>query len=304
MTALNEVPRILFLFHENGVSEIHIRFVCNQNLARSQILAAYFEKIFPRDQVDSCGLIAKEGLNLPRVVAEIFDIWGLSAREKTSKNIYAHAGEMTDNTIVVSISSYISEELRNIGFKGRIVDLESYSQKLGVQLRDPQLMARSECAFELSKYVYVAYRCFVEMRLLLPTPPMKAFIPKTYSSLNRAMNYALSSCPTSVTILGDLVVPYLEQNSIEGIEFVKFAVNSRLSEIPSLEFESNVSLYVPANTAQWPVRIYLSQSWRNLFLQAPGHGLALITPPLESGLGGEAASYLAALHSTSLEVVS
>ena len=287
-----------------GDFQIQIRFVCNQNLARSQILSAYFESVFREIDVNSYGLIAKESSELPRIVLELFELWGLPSYGRSAKNLYAHMSETNEETLFVCVSTFISDEIRSMGFKGQIIDLEIYSREFGLELRDPQLMNRSECGFELAKYLFVAFRSFVKAGLLPPRPVIKAFIPSSNSKIQDAIIHALNTFPHAVCVFGDVVAPI--QNKEAFAEFFPsvFEVESRSSSVPSQTFTTDASLLFPSNMALSPARVYLSESWNNFFNQDPQVPIVLITPPLRVNMSGCAESFLAAYPAAEIEVIS
>ena len=287
-----------------GDFQIQIRFVCNQNLARSQILSAYFGSVFPEFDVNSYGLIAKEFSNLPRIVLELFELWGLPSYGKGAKNLYAHMSETNEETLFVCVSTFISDEIRSTGFKGQIIDLEINSREFGLELRDPQLMNRSECGVELAKYIFVAFRSFARVGLLPPSPVIKAFIPSSNSKIKDTIIHALNTFPQAVCVFGDVVAPIQNKEAFAEFSPSIFEVESRSSLIPSQTFTTGASLLFPSNMALSPARVYLSDSWSNFFIQDPRVPIVLVTPPLRVNMGGCAESFLAALPAAEIEVVS
>ena len=167
-----------------------ITFVCNQNLARSQVLSSVFSKLYPEHEFQSAGLIAIEGNELPLVVQEIFQDWGLPLTSQKARNIFQHFDEIRKSDLVISVNEYISRDIQALGFNGKVVNLEEVAEQLGLKLRDPQLVSRGQCAYELAKYLKVAFTALQRMGYIKNHQTIKALIPERESSINNALELA------------------------------------------------------------------------------------------------------------------
>jgi protein-tyrosine-phosphatase len=115
-----------------------IAFVCNQNLARSRVLAAFFTGLLEEHNFFSFGVIAVEGRQNPRIINLIFEKWGLPGIKDSAQNVVSHLGELLACDIVFTVSDFVYSYIGDLGFKGKLINLELTALNLGINLTDPQ----------------------------------------------------------------------------------------------------------------------------------------------------------------------
>jgi len=281
-----------------------ITFVCNQNLARSQILSSVFSKLYPEHEFQSAGLIAVEGSVLPSVIQEIYEDWGLPLEFQKARNLFQNFDEIRKSEIIVSINENVSGEIQALGFEGKLVNLEELAKELGLILRDPQLMPRQRCATELAKYVRVVAFFFRAKLFLNASRTVTALTPETDLQRRETLKIAIAKYGLNSTIvMADFLVPQVDLISEFSIQTSVFEINSLTSQIKINSGTDLKTILIPSNSALWPARTYLSSSWRG-FCEDGSRGLTtLITPPLRSGSMEIAESHLAAIFADKVEMI-
>jgi protein-tyrosine-phosphatase len=282
-----------------------IAFICNQNQARSQVLQAVFAKILDKHAFESFGLIAHENTPLPLVIESVFTEWDLDPQGRYARNMGLHREEILKLDAVVAITSFISDDVSNLGFQGLIVDLEREAELLGVEMVDPQLMPRRQCAFEIAKYVLVTYSAFQKLGLLQKPKNLKALVPERESSIKSAIEIAISTRNNGAVILnGDIVAPRNDLFAEFKDLTTKFRFDGTIFRIDSLITQNSGRILLPAHALMWPSRAYLSQAWANLINNVEANEITIITPPMKNKSGLVAESYLAALGASEIQIVS
>lgn len=279
-------------------------FICNQNQARSQILSAAFSKLAPSHIFQSFGIIAREKTPLPVVIDSVFKEWGLESDGRFARNMGIHWDEILDFNVVLAVTTFIAEEVTNLGFTGRIVDLELEARLLGIDVMDPQLMPRRQCAFELAKYLVVAHSALQNLNFIPIPQKFKALIPDRESSTKSALEFAISSSgDDSVIVYADLVAPKVDLATKYFQSASKYRLNESRFEVAESPNGMPPRILIPANSVFWPSRTYLSSAWRNFLGQITAGEIVVITPPLENKSGKVPESYLATLGASEIHVV-
>lgn len=252
----------------------------------------------------SFGLIAKEKTCLPQVIKEVFLEWNLNPSGRFARNVGLHQEEILDLDLIFSVTTFIAEELLSMGFKGRIVDLELEAALLGIELRDPQLMPRRQCAFELAKYVKVAYSSLQKLGFIQNSKIVKGLIPDKESSIPAALDLALATRnKNSVVIYADLVSPRNDLVLGRLGSSIKYSFNGSIFEMLPAALGISTDVFVPAHSVMSPPSIYLGTLWTDFLWKIDAVEITLITPPQNNGLGMAAESYLAALPATEIVIV-
>ncbi len=281
-----------------------LAFICNQNQARSQVLSAVFAKILPSWKVSSFGLIAQEGTPLPLVIESIFHDWGLESEGRFARNLQFNWDELIELDLAVAVTSLIAEEVRALGFRGAILDLECEASRLGIQVVDPQLMPRRQCAFELAKYLKVAVTALQGIGLIKRGPQILALIPETERAIDKAFEMALNEVALNSTLLfADLIAPGRALPPSNDSNILQFKVEEKTSVITIHGPNKDARMYLPKSTSMRPSRVYLSGSWQDFIFQIPTKSLTIITPPARNSTGRISDSYLAALYADKIHVI-
>lgn len=279
-------------------------FICNQNKARSQVLEAVFAKILDKHAFESFGLIALENTPLPFVIDSVFTDWGLDPRGRHARNMGLHREEILKLDAVVAITSFIADDVSNLGFQGLILDLEREAALLGIDLVDPQLMPRGQCSFEIAKYVMVTYSAFQKLGFLHKPKTLKALIPERESSIKSAIELAQSTRNNGGVILnGDIVAPRNDLFAEFKELTTKFRFDGTTFNIDLCNTQNSGRILLPAHALMWPSRAYLSQAWAILIDSVKAEEITIITPPMKNKSGMVAESYLAALGASEIQVV-
>ncbi len=281
-----------------------LAFVCNQNQARSQVLSSVFTTMLPKWEVESFGLIAQEGTPLPLVIESIFHDWGLDSKNLFARNLSVHWDELIETDLVVAVTSFIAEELKSLGYRGAILDLEREASRLGIAVLDPQLMPRRQCAFELAKYVKVAISALQGIGLIGRGPKILALLPESETAIVKAIEISLAKDSIGSSVLiGDLVAPRNTMSTMTTQGVSHFRVNEKSSAITIQVSSGGGRIYLPDSACMRPSIVYLAQSWQDFILQIATEPLIIITPPLKNTTGKIADSYLAALYADEIQVV-
>lgn len=281
-----------------------LAFVCNQNQARSQVLSSIFTTMLPTWEVASFGLIAQEGTPLPLVIETIFHDWGLDSKNLFARNLSVHWDELKEIDLVVAITTFIAEELKSLGFRGAILDLEREASRLGIAIVDPQLMPRRQCAFELAKYVKVAMSALQGSGLIKRGPQILALLPESETAIIEAIEISLTKDSIGSSVLiGDLIAPRNTMSKMTTQGISHFRVNEKSSAITIQVSSRGGRIYLPESACMRPSMVYLAKSWQDFILQISTELLIIITPPLKNATGKIADSYLAALYADEIQVV-
>lgn len=291
-------------FLEGGDLQIKFAIICNQNQARSQVLSSVFALLLPKFEFRSFGLIAREGTPLPIVIESVFHDWGLQPSGRFAKNLGLHWNEIQDIDVVVAVTSFIAEEVKGLGFRGAILDLELEAALTGISVTDPQLMPRRQCAFELAKYVKVAISAFQRIGVLKKAPKIFALLPESEKEINKALEMALSQWEVGSSILfGDLIAPPGPFALQTTTPYNRFKVNESTASVEFLASPKGPGIYLPNSAVMNPAKVYLSASWHEFILNIATESLIIVTPPQRNATGKLAESYLSALYADEIWVV-
>ncbi len=286
------------------MSELKSAFICNQNQARSQVLSAVFSKLFAPHIFLSFGLIARENTPLPMVVNSVFDYWRLNPAGRFARNMGLHQDEILELDLVIAVTTFIAEEVASMGFTGKILDLEREAVSLGIDLVDPQLMPARQCAFELAKYLKVAFSAFKKLKVVPDAQRIKALIPEQESSIGAALDLAAKSKKKDSTIVyADLVAPRIDLIFNHLGPATKYRFHENIFELQPSTTGSPSKLLAPAHSVMWPASAYLGSSWTRFLANIDSEEITLITPPLKNRSGMVAESYLAALSASEVQIV-
>jgi hypothetical protein len=238
------------------------------------------------------------------VIDSVFSDWGLDPKNRFARNMGLHRDEIFEMDLVLAVTTFVAEEVSNLGFKGRIVDLEHDAALIGIDVMDPQLMPRKQCAFELAKYLTVAHLALRNLGYLYSPHYVTALIPKKESSIKSAIEIAISTKGVnSIIVYADLVAP---RTDLAG-GLLRSASKFRLSgDRFSVEATSNglpAKILIPAYAVPFPSKTYLNSAWSNFLDQIEAPEITIITPPLTSKSGIVAESYLATLGADVIRVV-
>jgi protein-tyrosine-phosphatase len=284
---------------------VKFAIICNQNQARSQVLSAVFSKILPDHNFRSFGIIAQENTRLPLVIESVFTDWGLDPNERIARNIGLHRKEIMCVDVVIAATTFISEVVYDMGFTGQILDLELQAVILGVDLVDPQLMPQRRCAYELAKYVKVAYSAVQGLGYGRNLQTIKAIIPEQESSIDAAIDLAATAMTKdSVFIYGDLIAPRNALFTYRLGQGTRFYSKGSVFELDPVVDGHSGKVFLPAHAVMWPTKMYISQAWAGLFDQIGAESVILITPPSRNQSGMVAASYLAAVYASEIQTIS
>lgn len=281
-----------------------LAFVCNQNQARSQILSSVFTTMLPMWEVKSFGLIAREGTPLPLIIESVFHDWGLNSKGLFARNLSVHEDELREMDLVVAVTSLIAEEVKALGFVGVILDLEREASQLGIEVVDPQLMPRRQCAFELAKYLKVAVTAFQGIGLIRREPHILALMPNSEKEIDTAIAIALERVAIDASVLiADLIAPASAMKSLAMPSISQFQVDEKTLLITLVESRKDARIYLPKSASMRPSQVYLSKAWQDFIFQFSTKSVTIITPPRRNATGKIADSYLAALYADRIQII-
>lgn len=281
-----------------------VGFICNQNQARSQVLSAVFSQVLPSHVFESFGLIAKENTPLPSVIVSVFHEWGLDPSGRVARNMALHRSEILNLNTIIAVTSTVAEEAFNLGFKGLIVDLEIEAALLGINIIDPQLMPRRQSAFELAKYLMVAYVALQNRGLIQNSRRIIAIIPERESSVRGAFEIARAmEKKNSVIVYGDLIAPRKDLIPDDLGPFAKYRFRNAKFEMEPFPIDLEPRILLPAHSVMRPPVAYLGSVWHNFLEQIDAAEITVVTPPMKIKSGLMAESYLAAMGASEIRVV-
>jgi hypothetical protein len=238
------------------------------------------------------------------VVNSVFEDWRLDPAGRFARNMGVHKDEILDLDLVLAVTTFIAEEVANMGFTGKILDLELEAVSLGIDLVDPQLMPARQCAFELAKYLKVAFSAFQNLKVVPNAQRVKALIPERESSIGAALDLAAKSRKKeSIIVYGDLVAPRIDLIFKHLGPATKYRFHEDVFEVQPSTTGSPSKLLTPAHSVMWPASAYLGSSWTRFLANIDSEEITLITPPLKNRSGMVAESYLAALSASEVQIV-
>jgi len=281
-----------------------IAFVCNQNLARSKVLAAFFSQLLKGHNFLSFGVIAVEGKQNPVVINLIFKKWGLPSTKQPAQNVVYHLGELLSCDIVFTVSNFIYSYVGDLGFKGKLINLELSALNLGVTLTDPQLISQRRCELELAKYLKVTYSEFMAQGFLRKLK-FSAIIPRNERSFYDTLTQIKLDKSVKTYLYADLIAPI----KFPPGEYPKKVVNYRFDPQNCL-IESDFSgtygetqILIPTHPVSNPHEVYLNEIWTTYLASIDSENLVLITPPINSFGGVVPESFLSALSAKSIRIL-
>jgi protein-tyrosine-phosphatase len=278
-----------------------IVFVCNQNLARSQTLFAYFSSVLTSEEFHCLGLIAHENGQLPSNIIEILRDWGLPFQNLRAKNLYQHLDIIASAEYIFCLSDLISEMIKNLGFKGKVVNLEDLARNMDIQISDPQLIPRNLIEFELAKILRVATQAMRDIGKLPINNLVMAIIPRHESQVNRKLLEDLTlRYPRHLIFYGDIVAPKVIENLAQSVTY-EYVQSGKFFSLPS--DCGNAKFLIPKHSVEVPNSIYLGNIWRNLLDSFIDRQIVIVPPPLYTGFGVNASSYLASLQFIDMEIL-
>ena len=247
-------------------------------------------------------MIAKELTELPSQTRLIFEQWGLDSEGIFAKNLFLHWHEVKQAKIIFVTSFAISEQLRVLGYNGKVVDLELEGRNLGLNLMDPQLENRRNFEAELAKYLLVAFITFRGLGLIQKYKNIKTLAPKNETLIQKSIDIAQTS-NNSILIYGDIVAPQksLFENYID--QCLKFRHDGSVFSLDSKIDPGLTRFLIPAHATLWPAKVYLSKAWSDFLLAIEHREITMISPPLHIDKGQNAEAYLASINSTIFNVI-
>jgi protein-tyrosine-phosphatase len=286
-----------------GAWIIKCLFICNQNQARSQFLSAVFSRLLSAHKFDSFGLIAKEGSPLPIVINAVFKDMGLDPDDRSSKNMGLHWDEIQNVDIVIAATNFIADQVSEKSFNGQLINLEYEAALLGIELFDPQLMPRRQCAFELAKYLKVAYSALQRLGYIQSLSKITALIPARESSIGKALEIGLAEkTKESIILYGDFLAP--RNDLFKEIQSSKYRFIDGAFQVLPKTVEKSSQILLPRHSVLWPSKTYLSQAWFRFLDSLAPTEITLITPPMMNETGAVAESYLCALGASQIQIIS
>jgi len=281
-----------------------IAFVCNQNLARSRVLAAFFSKLLPSHTFSSFGIIAIEGRANVGIIDSVLGKWELPISEGGARSVSAHQDELFSFDIVFTVSNFISSHIRDLGFPGVIVNLELEAFKLGMQLHDPQLISQSRCELELAKYLKVAYSSFIDLKLL-EAFGFTALITTTEKSQANISDHLNEYMSPKIVIYADMIAPVKLTLDQIGSRFSKFSLNQKSKTIEVADFirTNETHVLIPSHPISVPHLLYLSDIWNAFLSSMDSENLFVITPPLRKSRGVVPESFLSVLGARGIRFI-
>jgi protein-tyrosine-phosphatase len=278
-----------------------IGFICNQNLARSQALGAFFSSYLIDVEIISAGVIAKENKEIPANLQEIFLNWGFETRNMRSKNLFLHWEQIKATSTLLCLTDFISEIVTDLGYKGRIVNLEDMSRNFGIPIRDPQLLPRSATEFELSKIIWLAVNALKETGDLPRKSFSKALIPTYERQLTpNFLQATAEKYPDHLILCSDIVAP-LRLTGQSGFTSFDFNPKTNSFELPS--DVTTPAILIPRFSVLSPQAVYLSSAWTGLVEMLETYKVIQITPPLNVESGMNSLAYLAAIQAEEIELL-
>jgi protein-tyrosine-phosphatase len=281
---------------------MNIAIICNRNQARSQFLRAVLSKLLTEHYFESFGLVAQEGAQLPIIIESIFTDTGLTLSDRSAKNIWLHWNDIQNVDLVIAVTSLIADTVFEMGFTGKILNLEFEATLLGIELVDPQLMPRRQCKLELAKYFNVTFSALLRMGYFQGMPKIRALIPERENLIAKALEICIAEkTEDSIIIYGDLVAP--RNDFFKGYSSTKYRLAADEFHIDSYVNESQNMILLPAHSVICPSKVYLSAAWFTLLQKFGKKEISLITPPFMENSEVLAESYLAAVGASQIQVV-
>jgi protein-tyrosine-phosphatase len=272
---------------------MNIAFVCNQNLARSRVLSAFFSKLLPHHAFSSYGVIAIEGRRHVRIINSISRKWELPISGGGARSVSAHQNEILACDVIFAVSQFICSYIRDLGFTGTIVDLEFEASKLGIELHDPQLISQSRCEME---YLKVAYSSFIDLKLLAAFK-FTAIMPTTEVSNENVLSLLNKIDDPKTVLYGDMIAPVRLSSNLNRTSVSKYRFNqkSKIIECPDLVAFSDCHFLMPSHPVLAPHLLYLSGTWSTFLASLDSENLFLISPPMRKSQGVVPESFLSVL---------
>jgi protein-tyrosine-phosphatase len=278
-----------------------IGFICNQNQARSQTLHAYFTTVFRNLEIHSAGLIANENSNVPKSIRSIHEAWGIDMNDPKVQNLDVHWERFVQLEFIFCATDLIADYVKQKGYTGKIINLESLCKEESIDLSDPQLLPRQNTEFELSKLLRVASVGMRKIGKSVMSKVEKSFIPLTEEFTSEAIFVALRYAGSNkLVVYADLVAPISSFNFSQNSQFV---YRSEIERFVILEGTESKVLAMPKFALENANRLYLKPQWLKFLNEIESRDVVLVTPPLRTKSGNNPSAYLSSLFSNSLEFV-
>lgn len=273
-----------------------IAFVCNQNLARSRVLSAFFSKLLPNQTFSSFGIIAVEGRRNVGIIDSILGKWDLPISGCGARSVSAHQDELLTYDVIFAVSQLISSYIRDLGFRGTIVDLELEASKLGISLHDPQLISQSRCELEIAKYLKVAFSSFIDLKLV-EALRFTALMPTTEASHGNVLSHVNKIEAPKTVVYADLIAPVrlLSNQNVTNVSKYSFNQKTNILEFTGPNSTEETQILIPSHPVPAPHLLYLSGTWTKFLASLDSKNLFLISPPLRKSHGVVPESFLSVL---------
>jgi hypothetical protein len=174
---------------------------------------------------------------------------------------------------------------------------------LGIDLVDPQLMPRSQCIFELAKYLKVTYSALQRLGCIQIFSQVTALLPERESLIGKALEKGLTEkTKQSIILYGDLLAP--RNDVFKEFQFSSYRFIGGEFEIHPKTIQKTSQILLPLHSVLWPSKTYLSGAWFRLLKSLAPAPVTLITPPMMNKSGPVAESYLCAIGASQIQFIS
>jgi len=137
-----------------------IGIICRHNAARSPLLEAFLQNIYPEYHFFSVGTEAKEGKALPKMSNEVSRLLGLLTLKECSEKIVPHDNRLLEADLIICADKKISEIVQKSYPNQNIISVTEFAKSKGIRLIDPANCPPDEFTYQIAKFLFCGVSTF------------------------------------------------------------------------------------------------------------------------------------------------
>lgn len=211
---------------------MNIGVICNQNLARSQLIVSYLRKNFSGHLFFSAGVSKSQGLQFPQNVSTLAKSWNLPLIENPNQDLLNAKSLIHSADLIICADDYIFDYCQQNIFGKKLINLRELADKSELTIYDPLNLQMSEFKTMIAKYIFLCNEQIYELegssKRLIPVIPDE--VDEVDEAFERAKNkaaqyensiiidYNLRVPNVNLTKMSNNCVSVVKQNSLEYLK--------------------------------------------------------------------------------------
>jgi protein-tyrosine-phosphatase len=151
---------------------------CLHNAARSPLLEALLQKLYPEYSFFSGGVVAQEDRELPKNSKKYAKLLGLEDVKAKSENVIAHTENLEMVGSIIAAEDVIADVFQRLYPEKRIYSVEKYARHSGLRVIDPIDIDGFEFDYQVGKFLYCGNSLFRKEIALTRKSAVTAIVAK------------------------------------------------------------------------------------------------------------------------------